>query len=291
MTNDSHFLLIGIDGLRVGDIGTTVQAPIVGTVLAKGRVARIEMEVPTLSGPGWASILTGATHAEHGVLDNDFHDHKLHLYPDLLSRAFFANHDVHTFAAAGWSPLVDPAADPIVSSRPDQQRHGQHHVVFRNVMTYGYGGADGEVAGAALTYIEEHGPRASFLHFCETDYAAHMHGATSAEYAAAIRNIDGHIGRLLDTVGQRAKVNDEDWLVGFTTDHGHLDIGGHGGYEEIVRRSFLALIRYTRSEHWSVDGVQLPDRIAAHEIWRYLVGHVAELSDSMPNGSSSRPIA
>lgn len=268
------YLLIGVDGLRVDDVGGRIAAPAIEQMLAKGRVARMRMEVPTLSGPGWASILTGATHADHGVVDNSFSGHAMHRNPDLLSRTFYADHATTTFAAAGWPPLVDPLLDPVISFRADQQRHGQHHVVIRNGESYGYRSADGEVAAATLAQLDAHGAHGNFVYFCEGDEAAHLHGGTSSEYADALARIDEHIRRLLDVVGRRAAAHDEDWLVGLTTDHGHLDEGGHGGGEDVVTRSFLALLRFHGAAPAGNDGVDLPDVIEPREVWRTFVEHV-----------------
>lgn len=271
------YLLIGIDGLRVDDVGSRIQAPVLSSLLADGQVASMEMEVPTISGPGWASILTGATHAEHGVFDNSFAGHTMYRNPDLLSRTYYADHTARTFAAAGWPPLVDPVLDPVISFRADQQRHGQHHVVIRNGENYGYRRADGEVASVACEQIAAMGAHGNFVYFCEGDQAGHVHGGVSDEYAAAIGRIDAHVGRLLATVARRAETLGEDWLVGVTTDHGHVDAGGHGGAERIVRRSFLALVRSTDTGGWSAAGIELPERIEPHEIWRLFVDHVVDV--------------
>lgn len=275
MTGRQKYLLVGIDGLRVDDIGTAVHAPALSSILERGRVARMQMEVPTISGPGWASILTGAEHSEHGVFDNSFSGHTMYRNPDLLSRTYYADHDATTLAAAGWPPLVDPVLDPVISFRADQQRHGQHHVVIRNGENYGYRRADAEVATVACEQLTAQGAHGNFVYFCESDEAAHVFGGTSTEYAEAVARIDSHLNKLLAAVGTRARLHDEDWLVGVTTDHGHLDEGGHGGDEEIVRRSFLALIRFDGTEAWSADGVTLADTIAPHSVWRTFVTHVA----------------
>ncbi|TFD82450.1 hypothetical protein [Cryobacterium psychrophilum] len=91
-------------------------------LFGRGRLAPMTMGVPTISGPGragpgWSSILTGATHAEHHVFDNSFHVHTLGRNADLLSRAYFADQPVTSYVASGWPPLAPTG--PHWPTRPD----------------------------------------------------------------------------------------------------------------------------------------------------------------------------
>ncbi|AGW40928.1 hypothetical protein O159_07650 [Leifsonia xyli subsp. cynodontis DSM 46306] len=94
--------------------------------------------------------------------------------------------------------------------------------------------------------------------------------AALREYAAAIGRVDAHLGRLLAEIEARVARTgaEEEWLVALTTDHGHLDEGGHGGGEAVLPRSFLALCRYgsadplpigTSIEPWEVVSLLLRD--------------------------------
>ena len=93
------FCLIGIDGLIIDLALRSGAAPNLSAFIAQGHFAPMIMEVPTISGPGWSSILTGATHAEHNVFDNTFHGHTLGRNADLLSRAYFADQSVTSYVA------------------------------------------------------------------------------------------------------------------------------------------------------------------------------------------------
>lgn len=249
-------LLVGIDGLRIDDALLPGAAPHLAAFVARGRLHPVTMEVPTISGPGWSSLLTGATHAEHGVFDNSFHGHTLHRNADFLSRAYFADQSRSTFVATSWPPIADPQGPgPIISSRTDQQRIGQHRIVIRDGETYGYRVTDGDVAAAARYAVVNEGPDASFVYLGEVDEAGHLYGGTSAEYAAAVLRVDERLGLILDALAARVERVDEDWLVGVTTDHGHLDSGGHGGAEPVLTRSFLALAHYAGA---SVDAATTP---------------------------------
>jgi predicted AlkP superfamily pyrophosphatase or phosphodiesterase len=239
-------LLVGIDGLRIDDALGLGAAPHLGAFIETGRLLDMTMEVPTISGPGWSSILTGTDHADHGVFDNTFHGHTLHRNADLLSRAYFADQTRSTFAATSWPPIADPAGPgPIIAARTDQQRAGRHRLVIRDGEVYGYRWADGEITAASRLAILDSGPDASFVYLGEVDEAGHLYGGVSDEYREATGRVDSHLGILLDAVEARAAAHDEDWLVGITTDHGHVDGGGHGGADTVLTRSFLALSRFS----------------------------------------------
>ncbi|WP_255513479.1 alkaline phosphatase family protein [Homoserinibacter sp. GY 40078] len=237
-----HVVLIGVDGLRIDDALAGGDAPALTAFVDAGSMASMEMEVPTLSGPGWASILTGASHAEHGVRDNFFSGHNLLDHADFLSRAWFADQTVTTWVATSWPPIADPAGPaPIVWWRDEARRSGRHNVIVRDGETYGYSRMDGEVVAWSAQSLRWLGPRASFIYLGEVDLAGHLYGGAAPEYRAAVASVDGRLATLIESVRERAAANpDEEWLVAITTDHGHLDIGGHGGSDPILTRAFLA---------------------------------------------------
>ena len=235
----SHLLLVGIDGLRA-DLATAPRAPHLHALMARGATAAMTIATPTISGPSWATLLTGATVAEHGVVDNRFVGSRLAEFPDLLSQAWSADPSRTTFAAAAWPPLVDPAGvGPVIHTRDDQRRAERHRVVVRDGETYGYRTADAEIADVAVAGLRAAGPDVSFVHFSDVDEAGHVYGAVSRQYVAAIGRVDAHLGRLLAVVDHRARAG-ERWTLAVTTDHGHVDGGGHGGDEPEVTASFVA---------------------------------------------------
>ncbi len=271
MSASRKLLLVGIDGLRIDDaLRSPAAAPKLAAFAAAGVLLPLTMEVPTISGPGWSSLVTGTPHAQHGVVDNLFVGHRLRRHRDLLARAADVDPTCTTFAAADWPPLVDPdGPGPIIAPSADRESAGRHTVVLRDGETKGYGPMDAEIAAAARTHLRETGPDVSFVYLGEVDEAGHRHGGTAPEYTAAISRVDALLGGLLDAVSERAAAHGEDWLVAVTTDHGHLDAGGHGGGSAVERRSFLALGRVGGTaplprpaglEPWQVTDLLLADR-------------------------------
>lgn len=248
----SKILLIGIDGLN---LHTALEvSPTLVKAKAEGFFTTITIDPPTWSGPSWSTILTGTTIEHHGVTDNSFNGHKLLRSPDLLSRAFYQDQSTTTFAAAGWPPLVDPAGHgPIIHERREQAKALRHRVLVRDGETYGYTVADAEIAAASLYAVKNHGPDVSFVYFCGADEAGHARGAVGDEYKGAIARIDTYVQTLLAAVQARACA-EEPWLVVITTDHGHIDEGGHGGDTPQERASFVIAQGFGRpNPSWTTD--------------------------------------
>lgn len=104
----------------------------------------------------------------------------------------------------------------------------------------------------------------SFIYLGEVDEAGHLYGGISEEYESALSRVDEHVGEILDAVERRSSnYPDEDWLVCITTDHGHLDEGGHGGADPVLRRSFFGALRLgaRSSDQYSFESMR-PEQIA-----------------------------
>ncbi len=240
-------LLIGLDGVR-WDIA---KEPGVGETLSslaeRGAWHSMTMEVPTISAPGWASILSGVKHSEHGLKDNSCVGGRTWNCPDFLSQAFYQDQKTRTFAAAGWPVLVDPnGLGPVIHPRLEQQYAGLHRVVVRDGETYGYERADAEVVDFTLMALKGSAFDVGFAYCCDVDDTGHIHGLMGPEYREAIRRVDRHVKRLAEAVCRRFEQYGEDWLIVITTDHGHVDEGGHGGDSERERESWVVV--------WSPSG-------------------------------------
>lgn len=244
--------LVGIDGLRIDLARGSGMMPTLDSIIEEGAFTSLEMEVPTLSGPGWSTLLTGSTHAQHEVKDNHFIGHRLLHRPDFLSQAYFADQSTTTFAAAGWPPLVDPAnTGPVIWERREQQRAGQHRVLSRDGETYGYQVVDALVADHAVEAFASKGPDVSFVYFCDADDEGHVYGPHSAQYKDAMARVETHLARIKQAITRRVEELDEDWYLVLTTDHGHVDTGGHGADSAVERASFVAATRFGKPlEHW-----------------------------------------
>jgi len=251
----TKILLIGIDGLVLNTALGSGRAPKLQQLKRKAFFTEFEVDAPTYSGPGWSTLLTGSTHAEHAVVDNRFIGHQLLHRPDLLSRAFYQDQTTTTFAAAGWPPLVDPSGlGPVIHQRREQQLAYKHRVVVRDGETHGYHSVDAEIAQASIYAIDKAGPDVSFVYFCGADEAAHVHGILGEPYLEAISRIDAFLAQLKGAIDNRVAQFGEKWLLVITTDHGHVDEGGHGGDSAQEKGSFVIALGVGRpSPEWPMD--------------------------------------
>lgn len=263
--------LVGIDGLRL-DVARE-EAATLRRLIEIGSLARMRIAVPTISGPSWTTLLTGASYAEHGVVDNTFADGRHADFPDFLSMIADADPRLRTFAAATWPPLLQ-APGPVIRSRRDDQTTGRHAVVCHNGEGGDYRPADAKIAAAARAAIDT-GVDASFVYLGEADAAAHGYGGLSPEYRAAIGRIDDHLRSLTEAITRRAERTAEDWVLVVTTDHGHLDQGGHGGGSDVETASFALACRFgPAAEAPGAGPKDWPDRIQPTE----LAGRLVELA-------------
>ncbi|MFF4359524.1 alkaline phosphatase family protein [Streptomyces sp. NPDC001604] len=240
-------LVVGMDGLRFDRLNRSPStAPVLHGLMAAGAVGTSLLPYgaaddraengPSMaytdSGPGWSSILTGVWPDRHGVRGNDFVGADYARYPDFLTRATTAG--LRTAAAVSWPQLVRRG-----TLGPAIDRRRRYNGEFR-----GYRTADRRVARTALRWLTRHDPDVVFVYFGATDEAGHDTGPLSPAYDRALLAQDAHLGRLLQAIDARRsdpRRADERWTVLVTTDHGHLDSGGHGGDTHAEREVFVIL--------------------------------------------------
>lgn len=220
-------LLIGLDGAAFARLADA-RMPVLDRLRRQGLTAPSMLPyappvAPTVSGPGWSTILTGVGPGKHHVRDNYFRGRRFDRYPDVLTRVEHARPALATAGFSIWDPVTEIILGRAVDRRVDRR-------------------VDNEVTSAASRYLRSARADATFVHLCEVDHAGHAHGADSAEYAAALGRVDRRIGRLLRAVRSRASYDGEDWLVLVTADHGMRPRGGHGGGTPAERRTFVVAV-------------------------------------------------
>lgn len=259
MTN--KVLVVGMDGLRF-DRMVAIAPPVLSGLMSTGRYGTSKLpygeaatprtEEPgavvasqagegagggesrtkarTDSGPGWSSIATGVWPDRHGVMDNGFAGAEFVKYPDFLVRAKAARPELHTYAIFSWAALAEHGA---FGTAIDER-------VVLDGFADTFAACDARVADAAERYLAQQGPDLAFVYFGDTDEVAHDLGPLCQEYTDALLLQDAYLGRLLDAIKARPG---ERWTVLVTTDHGHVDEGGHGGTSDEERTTFVIVNR------------------------------------------------
>jgi hypothetical protein len=235
-------LVVGLDGVRPDALllANTPTMDMLARHAAYSYKAHTQLTTKTKSGPGWSSVMTGVDADKHGVDSNLNETLEAHntLYPSFLQRA----HDAlgtRTAAAAHWVPALlltpDDALDAVAL------------------------GDDKSVTMQMEAFLYEDDFDLHFVHLDDPDAAGHSNGfqVDNELYIEAIENSDTHIQTLIDGLLMRPSVDEEDWLIIVTTDHGGADFD-HGGMDSANQTIFIIVAGAT------VIPGQLPDGEASH---------------------------
>ncbi|GAA3142577.1 hypothetical protein GCM10017687_69190 [Streptomyces echinatus] len=243
-------LVIGLDGALLSRI-KDADAPNLDALTAAGLTAPSSIYAnplaPTLSGPGWSTIITGVWPDKHNVKDNNFTGARFTQYPDFLTRAETARPALSTYAVASWNPITDTVFSAKVDTR---------------VSTPG-AEYDTGTTSRAVARLRDGDPDAVFVHLDNIDHAGHSYGAASPQYLDAIHGADAQVGQIVAAVKARPTYSAEDWLIMVTADHGHTDTGGHGGSTLQERQTFLIATGPTLAPGSVRYDVKMPDVAAS----------------------------
>lgn len=252
-------LFIGIDGCRADALAAAMERGLAPQMKAlsespTGLLSRSfyaggekdsATHQPTVSGPGWSSLLTGVWMNKHKVKDNRFLGARFQTWPHFMRRIKEVKPSAWCASFADWPPIHDFIAD---GSRSDGQEF--LNVKFTCVPDASRHFIDNpekdiEVRDAALSTLRTQNPDAMFVYFGQVDEFGHgavdsraSFSPDSTLYLNAISHVDSHIGELLRGLRARPHFADEDWLVLITTDHGGRG-NSHGGDSDAERNIWL----------------------------------------------------
>ena len=226
-------LVIGIDGIRP-DVLMDVNTPNLDKLAEEGSFTSHAMTgYPSVSGPGWSSMLIGVWPEKHGVTDNSFEGERYDDFPDFLTRIEQVRPELSTFAVADWVPLGrSDQGRPTISDAVDVK-----HVL--DGYEVGWAEADARSVQLAVQQLEGSDPDALFVYLGNPDEVSHEHSSIGSEYRGAIALADEHVGILFEAIRARAPYGEEDWLILSSTDHGRRSDGGHGGDTEEERTIYF----------------------------------------------------
>ena len=203
-------VLVVVDGLRE-DVAHTL--PTFQAVAEDGSWLTAQTSQPSLSLPGWTLLTSGAPPEMSGVTTN-WYDGPVRV-DSLFTSARRAGVTTSIVGHSAW-----------------QQLYGQ-------VVTEGWFGgkdnaaSDEEVGRQAIRIIRELHPELLVVHLPDVDNTGHSLGV-GPEYREAAERADAVIARVLEEAGKDATII-------LTSDHGHIDAGGHGGSEDVVTTTPLVV--------------------------------------------------
>lgn len=207
------------DGLRADlagemkNIGALARRPDASYYVAR-------TEVPSLSEPGWTAIMTGAGPLISGVRSNAYSGSPVPVESLFQSARRAGIKTAVAGAANEWGELFRDQIDEVYLA-PFPTKKG----------AAGDLDSDPLVARAMTSSA-----KLMLLYYPAVDDASHYHGTFSDEAVKAMLGFDGRVGE----VASRLDFERDTLIV--TSDHGHVDAGGHGGYEEVSRESPLLMV-------------------------------------------------
>jgi predicted AlkP superfamily pyrophosphatase or phosphodiesterase len=281
-----------VDGIPADTI-ERVPTPTIDAITAEGGYGRATVggpigelaETPTISAPGYMSLITGTWANKHNVYKNygmspDYSYWNLFRLarserPELRLGIFSTWTDNRTILlgeglAEGGNWRFDVVVDGL-EKREARRPPEPMDVRIADI--------DDAVSREAARLIESEGPDLSWVYLQHTDDVAHKHG-DSVEFEQAVIQMDERLHAIWSGVRARQRVHEEDWLMIVTTDHGRDAVTGrtHGGQSERERTIWMA----TNSQRLTPDfyatpeivdiypsiathlGITIPEQVARH---------------------------
>lgn len=203
-------VIVVVDGLR-DDVARTL--PTFQSVAENGSFLTARTSQPSLSLPGWTLLTTGAPPEISGVTTN-WYEGPVSV-DSLFTSAERAGITTSIVGHSAWEQL------------------------YGAVVTEGWFGgkddasSDEEVGRQAIRIIRQRHPELLLVHLPDVDNTGHQLGV-GPEYRQVAERADAVIAGILAEAGTDATVI-------LTSDHGHIDAGGHGGPEDVVTTTPLVV--------------------------------------------------
>lgn len=203
-----------IDGLRYDTSLKTEVMPFLNQLRNQGASAVMHSQSPSYSSPGYGSLLTGAWPylSDAPVFNLEYEN----FYPLTQDNIFSSakRHGLRT-AASGYywfEKLIPVDALDIGFFTPEEDQN-----------------ADRQVVDAAIPWLESGNYDLIMIHLDQVDYAGHNEGGPLDErWDQAANRVDTLLTEIV------AELDFSKDVLVISSDHGHIDQGGHGGHDPIT---------------------------------------------------------
>ncbi len=203
-------------------------------------------DTPTISAPGYISLLSGTWANKHNVWDNDISKPNYH-YWNIFRIAETVNPKIQTAIFSTWldnrTKLIGEGLEQAGSVTLDYKFDGLEHdtIHYPHDKEAGYiRKIDNAVCDDAARYILHNAPDLSWIYLEYTDDMGHRFG-DSHQFYDAVKNADAQIKKVWESIKVREEKFNEDWLLIITTDHGRDAVEGknHGGQSDRERTTWI----------------------------------------------------
>jgi len=158
--------------------------------------------VPMTNETGWANLLTGVEWGKHGVNAGNLSDLSVD-YPTIFSRLKTGK---KTYKSASFTSSDDLSA----------------HLAADADLRETFAGDDARTFAKALAEVANGDADLVFVQLDNAEKVGQQHSyeSSDSDYQAAVRDLDGKIGQLVDALEARSTYEREDWLVIVTSNKG-----------------------------------------------------------------------
>ncbi|MBN2652042.1 MAG: alkaline phosphatase family protein [Spirochaetales bacterium] len=233
-------LIIGLDGTRPD---AAVQAGMIGKISNivpgmkfyysyAGGDWKNGTQQPTITAPGWTTIMTGVWANQHGISTNDS-GNKNPATKTFCQKVYDMDNNREVAVIAAWENITELGTygdENVYTYTPDDGYYKKPE---------DYDTKDPRVVEKTIELIED--DYACIFNVIDfTDHTGHLNQFSpfNTTYVDEIERALGMAEEMINAAKGRSKFADEDWLFIITTDHGGVGMG-HGGQSLPERTTFI----------------------------------------------------
>ena len=261
-----HVFIIGVDGAG-GSAFERFDTPNFDRIFKNGAVSHtVRTEVPSDSGPNWASILTGVSYFKHYIHNGssgEVQRDSSTKYPTVFGIVRKAMPDAELASLVNWNNVNFGIIETDIG------------------VTEAGNGDDNALTDDICAYFDAgNAPAVFFTQLDFVDAAGHGYGSDAPEYIEAMQKADGYVGRIYDCLVKNGLMEDGLFIV--TADHGHKISGGHGRFSMRESTTTIAAVGKTVVPGGTLDKVTRDRDIAAITLCALGIEKPASMSARIP---------
>jgi hypothetical protein len=215
-------ILVLVDGLRL-DASRNMSR--LNELRQRGADLSVRVGQPSLSYPSWTVIASGTWQEISGVTTN-WYEGEVRV-DTIFKAARDAGMPAVVVGGGGWKKLYGSHLTEFVKVPGPEDE---------NAPPEAWAQMDSDSYRLSTQVLDDYPEGLILVYFGGTDELAHMYGGVSSQYLDEVQRVDGYIGLLAERLDP-----EKDVLI-VTADHGHVDIGGHGGWEQSVLHVPLVMV-------------------------------------------------
>jgi hypothetical protein len=215
-------ILVLVDGLR---LDASQKMPRLNELRQRGADLSVRVGQPSLSYPSWTVIVSGVWQEVSGVTTN-WYEGEVRV-DTIFKAARDAGMPAVVVGGGGWKKLYGSHLTEFVKVPGPEDE---------NAPPEAWAQMDSDSYRLSTQALDDYPEGLILVYFGGTDELAHLYGGVSSQYLDEVQRVDGYIGLLAERLDP-----EKDVLI-VTADHGHVDIGGHGGWEQSVLHVPLVMV-------------------------------------------------